>query len=96
VILAGRLLGPGVAGVLALIPVVLTSLAIVLQPRIGGPATATVMLHSLPGMVGFTLGVAVLHVTVVPFGTASALLVALGVCIGWNLLLFAIRQRRAA
>jgi len=96
VVLAGRVLGPTTAGILALLPVVLTSLAIVLQPRIGGPATAAVMAHGLPGMVGFTLGVLSLHLLAVPLGTAAALSVALAICVGWNIGLFALRRRGAA
>ncbi len=96
VVLAGRVLGPTTAGLLALLPVVFTSLAIVLQPRIGGPATAAVMAHGLPGMIGFTLGVLSLHLLAVPLGTAAALSVALAICVGWNIGLFALRRRSMA
>jgi hypothetical protein len=93
VVLAGRLLGPTMAGLLALMPVVFTSLVIVLHPRIGGPATAAVMAHGMPGMIGFTIGVLVLHATAVPLGSTLALSLALAVCVGWNLGLFALRRR---
>jgi hypothetical protein len=84
VVLAGRLIGPKAAGLAALVPVVLTSLALVLHPRIGGPATAGVMANGLPGMIGFTTSIVVLHVMVVPLGSVAALLAALAVCVLWN------------
>ena len=84
VILAGRWLGPRAAGIAALMPVVMTSLVLVLHPRAGGPATAAVLTNSIPGMVGFTIGLATLHLTVVPLGAAAALLLGLAVCICWN------------
>jgi hypothetical protein len=92
VVLAGRLIGPKAAGLAALMPVVLTSLALVLHPRIGGPATAGVMANGLPGMIGFTTSIVVLHVTVVPLGSVVALCAALGVCVLWNVGL-TVRQR---
>ena len=39
----------------------ITSLAVILHPRIGGEATSVVFAHSLPGMVGFALSLLVLH-----------------------------------
>jgi hypothetical protein len=41
--------GPEVSGIIALIPIVLTSLMLILHPRIGGPATAA-MIDSAPGL----------------------------------------------
>ncbi|NNM71227.1 hypothetical protein HJG44_02315 [Enterovirga sp. DB1703] len=95
VVLAGRWLGPQAAGIAALLPVVLTSLVLVLHPRIGGPATAAVLANSIPGMVGFTTALAILHLTVVPLGSAAALLLALAICIGWNAGLLAMTLRSA-
>ncbi|KAA2242271.1 hypothetical protein [Salinarimonas soli] len=92
VVVVGRLIGPKAAGMAALVPVVLTSLAAVLHPRIGGPATASVMANGLPGMIGFTTSLVVLHVAVVPLGSVLALLAALAVCVGWNVGL-TVRQR---
>jgi uncharacterized membrane protein (GlpM family) len=84
VVATGRLLGPGAAGIAAVVPVVMTSLAIILQPRIGGSATAAVFAHSLPGLVGFGLSLAVLHVAAVPLGVVPALLLGLATCVLWN------------
>jgi len=84
VVLTGRLIGPGAAGITALVPMVFTSLVLILHDRIGGPATAAVMAHSLPGMVGFTLAVITLAVTVLPLGAPTALTLALAVSVAWN------------
>ena len=96
VVVAARTLGPKVAGVAALFPVVLTSLAAVLHPRLGGAATAAVLVNAVPGMLGFTVGLAVLHVSAVPLGSAAALTLALGVCVSWNLALIVLRRLRTA
>jgi hypothetical protein len=96
VIAAGRLIGPQAAGMAALMPVVMTSLAFILHPTIGGPATAAVMANALVGMIGFTAAIAVLHLTSVPLGSAGALTAALTTCLIWNGGLTLRRHRRAA
>ncbi len=77
VVIIGRVLGPTIAGIAAVAPIVLTSFALVLHPRVGGPASAFVLANALPGMVGFAVAMAVLHVTVTSIGTAAALSLAL-------------------
>ena len=89
VVLSGRWLGPTAAGIVALLPVVLTSLILILHRRAGGPTTAAVLANSIPGMVGFTIGLATLHLTVVPLGSTAALLIGLAVCVSWNAALLA-------
>ena len=84
VVLTGRLIGPDAAGVVALVPMVFTSLVLILHDRIGGPATAAVMAHSLPGMIGFTTALITLAVTVIPLGAPLALSLALLVSLLWN------------
>jgi len=84
VLIVGQVLGPRAAGIAALMPVVLTSLAIILHPRIGGAATSVVFANSLLGMVGFALSLLVLHLSVVPLGSPAALTLALVTCLAWN------------
>ncbi len=86
-VLTGRFAGPAVAGVAVLVPVVFTSLIVILQPRIGGPNTAAVLASAIPGMGGFVASVCFLHLTAAPFGNALALAGALGVGMAWNLVL---------
>ncbi|HEV3246583.1 MAG TPA: hypothetical protein VG124_05225 [Beijerinckiaceae bacterium] len=93
VLVVGQVLGPRAAGIAALMPVVLTSLAVILHPRIGGAATSVVFAHSLPGMVGFALSLLVLHLSVVALGSPAALILALATCLAWNGML--ILERRS-
>ncbi|MBN8891486.1 MAG: hypothetical protein J0H91_14465 [Rhodospirillales bacterium] len=84
VLVIGRLLGPRAAGLAALAPVVMTSLGILLYPRLGGAGAAAVLANTLPGMLGNSVAVAVLHLTAVPLGSTPALLLALAICVAWN------------
>jgi hypothetical protein len=84
VMLVGRLLGPGAAGIAALAPVVLTSLALLLHPRIGGPGAAAVLANALPGLMGNAIALIFLNRTAEAVGSAAALTLALAICVAWN------------
>jgi hypothetical protein len=84
VVALGSAMGTAAAGVAALVPIVMCSLAIILQPRIGGDGAGAVLSHALPGLVGFGLAVAALHLTAIPMGAPIALAHALFICVGWN------------
>lgn len=88
--------GPTISGMLALFPVVFTSLMLILHPRIGGPATAAVIANGAWGLMGFGIAIAVLHVTALRFGSAAGLSLALATCIGWNLALWWNGRRKGA
>jgi hypothetical protein len=77
--------GPTISGIIALFPVVFTSMMLILHPRIGGPATAAVLANSGWGLMGLGIAIAVLHVAALRFGSAVGLGLALMVCISWNL-----------
>jgi hypothetical protein len=87
-------IGPSATGILAVSPVALTSLILILQPRVGGPATAAVMANALTGLIGFASALVVLHLTAVPLGATLAILLWLAVCMGWNLGLWALPRVR--
>jgi hypothetical protein len=93
VIIASNRVGPTLTGALALFPIVLTSLIVIFQPRIGGKATAALIANTIPGLIGFGAAVVTLHVTAVPLGSAAALGLALAVSVLWNLAIFLARQR---
>ncbi len=95
VTLSGRV-GPSITGIMALFPVVFTSLMLILHPRIGGPPTAAVLANSGWGLLGFGLAIAVLHVAVLRFGSAMGLSLALATCIFWNLALWWSGRRKVA
>jgi hypothetical protein len=88
--------GPAISGTLALVPVVFSSLMLILHPRIGGPATAAVIANGTWGLMGFGIAIAVLHVAVLHFGSATGLSLALATCILWNLALWWNGRRKAA
>jgi hypothetical protein len=88
-------IGPTGSGILALYPVVLTSLMLLLQPRLGGPATAAVIANGGWGLMGFGLAIVVVHLAAVPLGSAVALSLALATCVTWNLGLWSLGRRRA-
>jgi hypothetical protein len=86
--------GPKVSGMIALFPVVFSSMMLILHPRIGGPATAAVVANSGWGLLGFGAAVAVLHVAALRFGSTIALSLALATSVSWNLALWWIGRRR--
>jgi hypothetical protein len=88
--------GPKISGIMALFPIVFTSLMLVLHPRIGGPPTAAAISNGAWGLMGFGLAIAVMHVAVLKFGSAMGLSLALATCIGWNLALWWNGRRKAA
>lgn len=87
--------GPAITGILAVFPIVSSSLMLILHPRIGGRPTAAVLANSLWGMVGFGLGLTTLHLGALYLGSAAGLLLGLAVCICWNLGLWAFSRRTA-
>jgi hypothetical protein len=77
--------GPKVSGMIALFPVVFTSMMLILHPRIGGPPTAAVIANGAWGLMGFGIAIAVLHVAALQFGSVIGLSLALATCVSWNL-----------
>src|SRR5712664_701998 len=86
--------GPTVSGIIALFPVVFTSMMLILHPRIGGPATAAVLANSGWGLRGLGIAIAVLHLAAPRFGSVVGLSRALMVCVSWNLRLWWNGRRR--
>src|SRR3954453_1365339 len=88
--------GPKISGIIALFPVVFTSMMLILHPRIGGPPTAAVLANSAWGLMGLGIAIAVLHVAALQFGSAIGLSLALATCVGWNLSLWWLGRKKAA
>jgi hypothetical protein len=86
--------GPTISGMLALFPVVFTSMMLILHPRIGGRATAAVVANGAWGMIGFGIAIAVMHLAVLRFGSTTGLSLALAICVSWNLGLWWNGRRR--
>ena len=81
-----------VTGMLSIMPTVMMSLILVLHGRIGGPATAALLIHAITGMVGMLLAVTLVGLTIVPWGPVASLSAGLTISVSWNLTLIAIRQ----
>jgi hypothetical protein len=86
--------GPAVSGTLALFPSVLTSLMLILHPRIGGPPTAALIANSGFGLIGFGIAIMVMHLAALRFGSAIALSLALITCVVWNLGLWGLSRSK--
>jgi uncharacterized membrane protein (GlpM family) len=91
--LSGRV-GPTVTGLLAVFPIVMTSLMLIFQARVGGRATAALIANTLWGLVGFSACMFTVHLATVPLGTWAGLSLALAVSIAWNLTLWWLRRQR--
>lgn len=89
-------IGPTGSGVLAVFPVIYTSIMVILHHRVGGPATAAVLANAIPGLAGFGAALLTLHLAAVPLGTIAALSLGLGVSVAWNAVIFATLRHRAA
>jgi hypothetical protein len=89
-------IGPELSGTIALIPIVLTSMMLILHPRIGGRATAALIANGGWGLMGFGLSFVILHLAALAFGSAIGLSLALATCIGWNLALWWLGRRKFA
>jgi len=94
VVLLSAQLGPALTGVLAVFPVVLTSLILIFEPRIGARPTAALIAQTIPGLGGFAAALAVLQGAAVPLGAPAALALALAVSLSLNLVLFIGLRRR--
>ena len=90
---ASNAVGPAATGTLATYPVVFTSLVLILQPRCGGPFTASLLVNSLKGLIGFGSALAVLSLASARWGSTAGLLLGLGVAVAWNCGLFLLRNR---
>ena len=94
VVTASSWVGPKISGIIALFPIVFTSMMLILHPRIGGPPTAAVLANSAGGLMGLGIAIAALHVAALRFGSVIGLSVALAICVGWNLALWWWGRRR--
>jgi hypothetical protein len=93
VVTASPYVGPALTGILALFPIVLTSLMLILHPRVGGRATAAVIANAISGLLGFGVALTALNLAAVPLGSFPALALALAISIGWNVMVFLARRR---
>jgi uncharacterized membrane protein (GlpM family) len=87
--------GPYVSAFLAAFPIVLSSLIVILHPKIGGPATASFIANSVMGLTGFGLALAAALTSLPHIGRFWALGVGLLASFAWNGMLAFNGWRRA-
>lgn len=87
--------GPVVTGFIAVFPISTVSAVLILNRRIGERATAAMVANGMRGMSGIALALPALHLTIVPLGPVVALTLLLAIPVGWSLLAWAQRARRA-
>ncbi|MEZ5853314.1 MAG: hypothetical protein R3D67_00665 [Hyphomicrobiaceae bacterium] len=84
-----------VTGVLSVMPILMSSLMLVLHARIGGLGTAALMAHTLGGIVGMVLAFSLVHLTVLSIGVWPALASGLALSVGWNTMLIIVKRLRS-
>jgi uncharacterized membrane protein (GlpM family) len=85
-------IGSFLSGAFAVFPIVMGSFIVILHPRIGGPAAASVLAHAQIPLVGLGLGFLTLHYLAEPIGVWWGYAAGLSVCIGWNAMLWLVRR----
>lgn len=83
VVSLGETIGPEATGIVSVYPVALTSLVLLVMPRLGGQTTAALMASIVRSMVGFAVGFLVIHLTVAAWGATLSLTAGLLVMIAW-------------
>jgi hypothetical protein len=70
------------------------SFFVILHSRIGGPATASVAAHVQAPLIGLGLGLIAVHFLAEPIGVWWSYALGLSIGLGWNALLWALRNHR--
>jgi uncharacterized membrane protein (GlpM family) len=86
-------IGSFASGVFALFPIIFCSSIVILHPRVGGQATASMAAHAQVAFIGLALAFLAVHYLAEPLGSWWALAIGLGVASGWSGLLFLVRMR---
>jgi uncharacterized membrane protein (GlpM family) len=93
---ASHSIGSFASGMFALFPIVFCSSIVILHPRVGGKATASVMAHAQVALIGLTLAFMAVHYLAEPLGSWWALVIGVGVAMAWSGMLMAVRSKRMA
>jgi len=91
---ASAAIGSFASGLFAFFPVAMGSYFVILHPRIGGPATASVAAHVQAPLIGLGLSLLAVHFLAEPLGVWWSYAIGLSIGIGWNALLWGARNLR--
>jgi uncharacterized membrane protein (GlpM family) len=86
-------IGSVASGIFALFPIILCSSIVILHPRIGGQATASMIAYAQVPFIGLAAAFVFVHFLAEPLGSWWALVAGLVVSIAWSFVLFAVRMR---
>ena len=92
---ASSTIGSYFSGVFVFFPIAMGSYFVILHPRIGGPATASVAAHVQAPLFGLCLGLIAVHLLAESAGVWWAYAVGLAVTVAWNAALWAWRNHKA-
>ena len=87
-------IGSFASGMFALFPIVFCSSIVILHPRVGGKATASVLANTQVALIGLTLAFMAVHYLAEPLGSWWALGVGLCVSMAWSGMLMLVRRAR--
>jgi hypothetical protein len=90
VLVVGRVFGPAAAGLTAVFPLTMTSLVLILHPRLGWQSSVAMLVNSLLGMIGFGAALALVALTATRWAAPVALSLALLAGVTWNFFLLAL------
>jgi uncharacterized membrane protein (GlpM family) len=91
---ASSRIGSFASGMFALFPIILGSSIVIMHPRIGGKATASMLAHVQVPLIGMALGFVAVHYLVAPIGVWPALAGGLVVSLAWSGVLLVLRLRQ--
>lgn len=91
---ASSSIGSFASGMFAVFPIVMCSSVVILHPRVGGLASASMFAHAQIALNGLWLGFLALHYLIAPVGIWWAFILAMGVCVAWSGLLWLVRRRK--
>jgi len=89
---ASNSIGSYLSGIFAFFPVAMGSFFVILHPRIGGPAAASVAAHVQTPLIGLGLSLLAVHLLAETIGVWWSYAVGLCVGLGWNALLWLMRN----
>jgi uncharacterized membrane protein (GlpM family) len=93
---ASYTIGSFASGMFALFPIIFCSSIVILHPRVGGKATASMVAHAQVAFIGLALSFLAVHYTAEPLGSWWALVIGILVPIAWSgvLLLFRLQAMK--
>ncbi|MGA2893216.1 MAG: hypothetical protein ABSE22_10125 [Xanthobacteraceae bacterium] len=77
-------IGSFASGMFALFPIVMCSSVVILHPRVGGKATASMLAHAQVALIGLSLCFLAVHYAAAPLGSWWALAIGLAVAVAWS------------